>query len=468
MKLEYNVTIEQNQKLVMTQELVQAIKILQFNAQELDTYVNEQLLANPVLEHDESTNSEPDEISSEKENEKNDLAETLDEYLWDRELDDISYRQGDYGKDEEEHSYEQYVSSEVTLPEHLMFQLQFTCKDENDRHTGRFIIESLDENGYLTCSAEEIAEAAGVGKEDVERLLKVIRTFDPPGVGAENLGQCLLIQLDALGMNSDAMKKMLGEHIDDLAANRLQAIAKDLGMKVSKVQEMSDIIRCLNPRPGRAFAQDHEETGYIVPDVKVEKIDDEYVVSLNEGNVPSLKVSSYYRRVLTQSEKDSKVSEYLSEKLNSAVWLIRSIEQRKATILNVARSIVKFQKDFFDKGEKHLRTLTLHDIAEDAGMHESTVSRSVNGKYLQCSRGVYELKYFFSAGVHSAEGQDMSSVSIKKYIKEIIEGEDPHSPYSDQKLVNMLNEKGIQLSRRTVAKYRDEMGIPSSSKRKRY
>lgn len=471
MKLEYDLTTEQTQKLVMTTELVQAIKILQFNAQELDTYVNEQLLANPVLEHAEQDDSvkdaELEDHSSQEDTGQQ--TEALEEYLWERGLDDISYRQGNYQQPEQpQNNYEQFTSAEVTLPEHLMFQLQFACEDEKDRHIGRYIIESLDENGYSTSMPEEMAQLIGVETEEIERVLAVINTFEPAGIGAKNLCHCLLIQLGLLDMKTPAMEKMLLEHMDDLAANRLQVIAKNLHIKVKRVQEMVDVVKALNPRPGRMFARDREEPGYIVPDIHVEKIDGSFVVSLNERTVPHLQVSAYYRRVLAQSKDDQKVSEYLTERVNAAVWLIRSIQQRKDTILNVARTIVEFQEGFFEKGSKYLKTLSLHHVAEKLGIHESTVSRSVNGKYLQCQQGVYELKHFFSAGVQNGSGEGVSSVSIKTMIKELIDQENPASPYSDQKLVIILQDKGIGLSRRTVAKYRDEMGILSSSKRKRF
>ncbi len=471
MKLGYDLTTEQTQKLVMTTELVQAIKILQFNAQELDTYVNEQLLANPVLEHAEQDDSvkdaELEDHSSQEDTGQQ--TEALEEHLWERGLDDISYRQGNYQQPEQpQNNYEQFTSAEVTLPEHLMFQLQFACEDEKDRHIGRYIIESLDENGYLTSMPEEMAQLIGVETEEIERVLAVINTFEPAGIGAKNLCHCLLIQLGLLDMKTPAMEKMLLEHMDDLAANRLQVIAKNLHIKVKRVQEMVDVVKALNPRPGRMFARDREEPGYIVPDIHVEKIDGSFVVSLNERTVPHLQVSAYYRRVLAQSKDDQKVSEYLTERVNAAVWLIRSIQQRKDTILNVARTIVEFQEGFFEKGSKYLKTLSLHHVAEKLGIHESTVSRSVNGKYLQCQQGVYELKHFFSAGVQNGSGEGVSSVSIKTMIKELIDQENPASPYSDQKLVTILQDKGIGLSRRTVAKYRDEMGILSSSKRKRF
>jgi RNA polymerase sigma-54 factor len=263
------------------------------------------------------------------------------------------------------------------------------------------------------------------------------------------------------------MSRLIEEHLADLANNRLSAVAKDMGISVQDVQDMADVIRTLEPKPGRQFASEMT-TKYIIPDVIVERVDDDYVVTINENSVPRLSVSSYYKKLLHQADTDKQLADYLAERVSSATWLIRSIEQRKQTIYNVVTAVVKYQREFFDKGSKYLKTLTLKDIAEEVGIHESTVSRSINGKYLQCPRGVYEIKYFFSAGVSGSEGEGISSNSIKEFIKEIVENEDPKKPYSDQKMVEIFEEKGIAISRRTVAKYRDEMGILSSSKRKRF
>jgi RNA polymerase sigma-54 factor len=240
-----------------------------------------------------------------------------------------------------------------------------------------------------------------------------------------------------------------------------------VGLPVHRVQELGDVIKTLEPKPGRQFA-DQTETRYIVPDVIVEKVGDDYVVTMNDNSVPRLMVSAYYQNVLREAKNDEKLHDYLSERLNSALWLINSIEQRKQTILNVVKSIVRFQRDYFDKGDKHLRTLTLKQVAEDVGIHESTVSRSINGKYMQCPRGVQELKFFFSAGVSDWQGEGISSNSIKTHLREIIDAEDPKAPLSDQDLVAVLKERGIDISRRTVAKYRDEMNILSSSRRRRF
>lgn len=464
-KLGFDLTIEQSQKLVMTPELIQAIQILQFNTQELDAFVQEQLLVNPVLEQDQEKET-PENASEGRSGEEE---EKLDwkEFIRNGSYDDISYK-GYRDRDEDgPDTFERYVSSDVTLPEHLMFQYQFATVDKGCRRVGKYIIESLDENGYMTSTIEEISRATGVREEKVCEALDIIHGFDPAGVGARNLSECLRLQLEARNELTPQMEEIIGKHLEDIANNRLSAVAKDTGMTVLEVQEAADVIRTLEPKPGRQFASEME-TKYVIPDVIVEKIEDDYVVIINESSTPHLTVSSYYRNLLGQAEKDKQLADYLTERVNSANWLIRSIEQRKQTIFNVVSSVVKHQREFFDNGSKYLKTLTLKDIAEELGIHESTVSRSINGKYLQCPRGVYEIKYFFSAGVSDQVGEGVSSNSIKEFIKEIIDGEDKHRPYSDQTIVKLLEDKGFNISRRTVAKYRDELGILSSSKRKRY
>ncbi len=464
-KLGFDLTIEQSQKLVMTPELIQAIQILQFNTQELDAFVQEQLLVNPVLEQDQEKET-PENASEERSGGEEDKLDWK-EFIRNGSYDDISYK-GYRDRDEDRpDTFERYVSSDVTLPEHLMFQYQFATVDKGCRRVGKYIIESLDENGYMTSTTEEISRATGVREEKVCEALDIIHGFDPAGVGARNLSECLRLQLEARNELTPQMDEIIGKHLEDIANNRLSAVAKDTGMTVLEVQEAADIIRTLEPKPGRQFASEME-TKYIIPDVIVEKIEDDYVVIINESSTPHLTVSSYYRNLLGQAEKDKQLADYLSERVNSANWLIRSIEQRKQTIFNVVSSVVKHQREFFDNGSKYLKTLTLKDIAEELGIHESTVSRSINGKYLQCPRGVYEIKYFFSAGVSDQVGEGVSSNSIKEFMKEIIDGEDKHRPYSDQTIVKILEDKGFNISRRTVAKYRDELGILSSSKRKRY
>ncbi|WP_027398216.1 RNA polymerase factor sigma-54 [Anaerovorax odorimutans] len=481
MRLGYDLTIEQSQKLVMTPELIQAIQILQFNTQELENYVEEQLLTNPILEAASMLNSTENSENEQRgedlkvslDEDKNDnFVKDRDEFDWaehfkERQYDDISYKQWEYSNDKNEYSYEQFVPSEITLTEHLMFQLQFAPIKKSCRQAGRYIIESLDENGYMTLTIEEISKALGISKEKVMIVLDAIQGFEPAGVGARDLKECLIIQLKYQGKLNDVIEKVINNHLEDIACNRLNNIAKTLGISVKEVQDIRDLIKGLEPKPGRQFSSGNE-TRYIIPDVTVEKNNGEYVVNVSESSAPKMTISSYYQNMLINSDKESNISKFLSSRLNSALWLIKSIEQRKQTIYNVVSAVVKYQIDFFELGPKYLKTLTLKQIADEVGIHESTVSRSINGKYMQSPRGVFEIKYFFTSGVSGTSGEGISSESIKTFIREILDNENPKSPLSDQAIVELLTKRGIDISRRTVAKYRDEMNIPSSSKRKRY
>lgn len=481
MKLGYELTIEQSQKLVMTPELIQAIQILQFNTQELETYVQEQLLANPVLENEAAGENPGGEAgdggsASEKDGGLSGDASGREidwqEYIKEndgRDYDDISYRQWEYNKKEtSEFTYEQYTSEEVTLAEHLMFQLQFAPIKKSCRPIGKYIIESLDENGYMTLTVDEIVRAMEVSRERVEIVLDAIQNFEPAGIAARDLRECLLIQLRLSERSHPHAEAIVRNHLEDMAENRILNIARELGISPREVQEACDLIRSLEPKPGRQFASQASATRYIVPDATVEEADGEFAVTVNESSVPRLSVSGYYRKLLEQADQDEALYKFLSGRFHSAVWLIRSIEQRKQTIYNVVRAIVKFQEGFFRAGPKYLKPLTLKQVAEEVGIHESTVSRSIHGKYLQCPRGVFEFKYFFSGGVVDEQGEGVSSSSIKTFLREIIAAEDPRAPRSDQYMAGVLEQKGILISRRTVAKYRDELGIPSSSRRKRY
>jgi RNA polymerase sigma-54 factor len=462
MKLGYEQTIEQSQKLVMTPDLIQAIRILQYSTQELEEYVQEELLSNPVMElvHDRmSSYQEP-----------------------------LGFRgvSSSDGEDTSDFPMERYAMERgETLTEHLLFQLETADIHSHCKERGRYIIEALDENGYLTMSPEEIAVNLGTTTEKVMKTIDVIQGFDPAGVCARDLSECLLIQLEEMLCEISKEVKdekiledyrlteeLIRHHLEALAENRMGHISREMDIPVHRVQEIADIIRTLEPKPGRQFGagQDHR---YIIPDLKVEKVDGKYVVLLIESNTPRLMVGSYYGKLQKEAEKDEELFRYLNKKLNSAIWLIRSIEQRKQTIFQVASAIVRYQQDFFDEGPKRLKTLTLKQIAEEVGVHESTVSRSINGKYMESPRGVFELKYFFKSGVSRCDaspGQEdnISSMGVKTFIQEMVNGEDPKNPLSDQSMVLALEEKGIHISRRTVAKYRDEMGIASSSRRRRY
>lgn len=472
MKLGYDLTIEQTQKLTMTPELIQAIQILQFNTQELDEFVQDELMQNPVLEFDKTYDEKNrDEVSKSEEMDVKACEQAdidLREKVKEAEYDDISYKQWEYSKDkDEEYSYEQFVSKEETLEDSLLLQLTFSNLKGEDLKIGRYLIEAIDDNGYLTVTTEEAAKVFQVETEKVEEVLDVIQTFEPAGVGARDLKECLIIQLAARGLLEDTVEYIILHHLEDLGENKLNKVAKALGLPIGQVQMVCDLIRSLEPKPGRSFASG-SNVKYITPDVTVEKIDGEYQVITNEYSAPRLMVSPYYSNLARSALDDMELNKYLNEKYNAAIWLIKSIEQRKQTIFNVVDAVVRHQKEFLDHGTKYLKTLTLKQVADDLGIHESTVSRAINGKYMQTPRGVFEIKYFFSSGVTGSDGEGVSSNSIKSMIKDIIDGEDPKNPYSDQDMVKLLSDRGIEISRRTVAKYREGLNILSSSKRRRY
>ncbi|NLJ77997.1 MAG: RNA polymerase factor sigma-54 [Tissierellia bacterium] len=459
MQLGYNLTLEQTQKLVMTPELRQAIQLLQFTNQELNEYLEEQIQENPML--DISSIEEKHESIDELDRDKGDI--DWKEYI--EQYEDTGYRP-QIDRNEEEYNYENFITESQSLREYLLFQLNTARIDEVDRGIGNILIESIDENGYLMGELDQIASDLAIAIARVENVLHLIQTFEPIGVGARNLKECLLIQVRNDGYIDSHIELLIEEHLEDIANNRLTKISKELDIGLEEVQFLCDYIRTLEPKPGRAYSDNIDDVKYIIPDATIRFIDGEYIILLNDITGPRLNINHFYRNLIRQ-KGDSSASEYLTEKLNSAMWIIRSIEQRRQTIYNVIESILKFQRDFFDKGKLGLKPLTLKEVAEDIGMHESTVSRATSGKYVQTPRGLYELKYFFTSGV-STDGQDMSSTSIKVLIKELIDEEDSKKPYSDQRITDILKKKGIQISRRTVAKYRDELEIPSSTMRRRY
>ncbi len=461
MKLGYELTIEQKQQLSMTPELIQAIKILQLNNVDLIDYVHNELLENPILEearHDPDSDQPPQTVEIE-----------IRDQMMEDSYEDRDYRQWETTPERDDYSFEQFTSAEQTLQDFLMEQLQLSKLTGRERWICNYIIEGIDENGYLTLTMDEMVQELKVPADEIEDVLGFVHRMDPEGVGARNLSECLEIQLAARGLLTEEVEYILENMLEEVADNKISRIAKAVSMKNDEVQQIVDLIRSLDPKPGRRFANSGESTRYVIPDIIVEKVDGEYVVSSNDASVPRLMVSSYYHELAHKAKDDEKLSAYLNNRYNSATWLIRSIEQRKQTIFNVAVAIVHYQKAFFDKGQKYIKTLTLKQIADEMGIHESTVSRAINGKYMQSPRGVFELKYFFSSGVSVSGKEDgLSSNSVKTIIKEIIDGEDPKKPFSDQDMVAMLKEKGIEISRRTVAKYREGMGIQSSSKRRRY
>jgi len=470
MKMGFELNLSQTQKLIMTPELRQAIQILQFNNVELMEFIYKQLEVNPFLE---SVDNKSQETGPSNERENEDSYEDRsknDEIDW-REVtekyDDLSYKAYEKNLDtDEKQSFESYTSKKMSLKDHLMVQLGVSVKANKEKRIGEFIIESLDNKGYLGCSLQDISLLLNEDVVEVERVLRMIHTFDPAGVGARSLSECLMIQLKEKGIQDKNAYTIAESYLEDIATNKVQKIAKEL-KSVTRVQSICDIIKMLEPKPSRGFIVDSDNIRYIVPDVTIEKINDEYIIIVNDNNLPTITISNYYKNMINNFD-DKEANKFLSDKLNSSMWLIKSIEQRRMTLYKVTESILKFQRKFFDEGKTALKPLVLKDVADDIGVHESTVSRATNGKYVQTPRGLFELKYFFASSISESDGGGISSTSVKTQIQKLINEEVPQKPLSDQKIAEILSDEGINISRRTVAKYRDEMRIPASSMRRRY
>lgn len=456
MKTGYELTIEQTQKPRMTQELIQAIQILQYNNQELIEYIENELLENPILEAQKDKASE----------ETVDIDELRERLLEIHSETKESEYAGSWDQDREEFSFERYVAFRQSLIEYLLSQLEFSGLTENDLEIGKFLIQSIDDNGYLTATVQDIARLVNAEENQVEDVLSVIQGFEPHGVGARSLKECLLIQLRLSGEDQGDIVEVIENRLEDIGSNRISVIAKDMNLSINRIQEISDKIKKLDPKPGRLFDSD-STIKYVVPDIFIDKDGEKLSVRSNDLGF-NLLISPLYYDLKENNAENEEVKKYITEKYNSAIWLMKSIEQRKSTINKIANAILEFQNDFFKNGPKNLKPLTLKQVGEKVGVHESTVSRSINGKYLQCEQGVYELKYFFSAGLKADDGEDLSSNSVKQIIKETIEGEDPRKPLSDLQISKILANDGINVSRRTVTKYREAMGIQSSLGRKRY
>lgn len=464
MRLSYNLNLEQTQKLVMTPELKQAIEILQYNSVELKDFIQQELVNNPVLEPGQQKNEA--EYEQKKESKEQDDIVDMKKLLSEYDSSKYKNRAGVY-EEKEGTSFENYLSTETTLTDHLLFQLQFTLLKGKEKIIGKYIIENIDENGYLQINNEEICNKFNIQDSEAESIVSIVQTFDPVGVAARSLKECLIIQLRQNNVEEEIIYRIINDHLDDLANNKINNIAKKLDISLERVQEVGDFIKTLEPKPGRIFSSSRD-VRYVTPDVTVEKVNNEYIVIVRDTAAPRLTINHYYRKLLLNKEMEENTSSYINKKLNSALKLIRCIQQRRNTIYKVVKAIVNYQIDFFDRGVIHLKPLTLKEIADEIGVHESTVSRAINGKYMQCPRGIYELKYFFQSGVSSALGEGVSAESIKSIIKDLIQNENPKKPFSDQAISNELNKTGVKISRRTVAKYRDELNIPSSSKRRRY
>lgn len=467
MRLGFGLSLEQTQKLIMTPELRQAITILQLSAMELAEYIEQELLENPVLEKkEEAEKGEQEEATADENREREDKFDIdWQEYFQDRS--DLGYTQRERGGEPEQFGFENFLSQAPSLQETLLTQLSLTNLSKAERKIGEYIIGNIDEHGYLTCTLEEITTGLDIQPEQAAKVLNVIQTFDPPGVGARNLVECLLLQVDSLNIENKFLRTLIKHYLPDLAEGRVQKIAKDLDATVQDIQEAADILKTLDPKPGRKFGSPHD-VRYVIPDVVVERVEGQYIVLVNDTSAPRLGINSTYRSVLSGAQADEEAKKFVESKLNSASWLIKSIEQRRLTLYKVANCLVELQKDFLEHGIRYLKPLNLKQVAEIVGMHESTISRATSNKYIQTPKGVFEMKYFFSSGVDDVTGTMISSQSIKRMIRDLVEAEDPKKPLSDQRIGDILVSKGLNISRRTVAKYRDEIGIQAAGKRRRY
>jgi RNA polymerase sigma-54 factor len=481
MSMEIKQTLRQTQQLVMTPQLQQAIKLLQLTRMELLELVREEMTENPVLEdtadgpsageepvQDKRVAAEPDEGPQTP---RDAVAEVKgDEHAvgdvdWENYLTKYAdappmpaYRPGG----EELPPLEATLTRRPSLVDHLMDQLKLSSLPDADRAIANLIIGNIDADGYVKePPIEQIAHEMERSVEDVERVLKKVQEFDPVGVAARTLEECLLLQARHLEIDDEIVVHMIGRHLGSLEKKNYQAIARDLKQPMEEIVLAAKAIQALSPFPGRQYSE--EEPVYITPDVYVHKLGEKYFVVTNDDGLPKLKISGFYRGAMSHSPK---VREYIKEKMRSAAWLIRSIQQRQRTIVKVTESIVKFQREFFDRGIGHLKPLILRDVADDIAMHESTISRVTTNKYVHTPHGIYELKFFFNSGINRTDGDAIASESVKDKIKGLVQGEDGEHPHSDQRLVELLRADGIDIARRTVAKYREQLGILSSSKRR--
>ncbi len=470
MALELRQTMKLTQQLVMTPQLQMALKLLQMPRLELSEAVQVELRENPVLEElldqkeEQTPHAERESSGDGKEKPEKDIRS--DEINWDKypsEYSSINYNI--YHGDDNRPSYEQTLTRSPSLTDQLIWQLRLSEFTEQERQVGVLIIGNLDEDGYLRISLDDVAQSSGVRLQRVEKVLSKIQEFDPVGVGARDLSECLLIQVRGMGLESTIVEEMIRHHLQDLQNNNHARIARKLEVSIEEVVEAAKFIGRLEPKPGRVFST--EKPQYITPDMFVYKIDNDYVIVSNDDGLPKLHVSPFYRRYLAGEDLSRSEKEYIQEKLQSAVWLIKSIHQRRRTIYRVTESIIKFQWEFLDKGVGHLKPLVLRDVAQDLEMSESTISRVSTNKYVHTPHGIFELKYFFSSGIQRRGEDSIASESVKERIKKMIQKEDIKRPLSDHEIMGILAGENIHIARRTVAKYRNMLGVLPSNKRKR-
>ena len=489
MAFELRQNLKLSQQLIMTPQLQQAIKLLQLSRLELVETINQEMEENPLLEevspdegNDEEVHAEiaedirpveREEVKAiERAEELNVEGDSREEFDWTNYLEDYGPVGVTYGgPDAEEHSWDNVLTESQSLTKYLMWQMKLSSFTEDEVRVCTQIVGNLDQNGYLCASVPEIVQLENVSEEFVEAVLKRVQEFDPPGIAARNLQECLLIQARMLGVKNKIIEVIIKDYLKDLELKNYVHIAHKLKVPLRDVEIAVLLISRMNPKPGSMYSEDNIQP--IIPDVYIVKAGDEYKIILNDDGLPRLRISNFYREIMAgltdhgHGEEESG-KKYIKDKVQSATWLIKSIQQRQNTIYKVAESIVKFQRDFFDRGIDFLKPLVLRDIANDIEMHESTISRVVNNKYVHSPQGIFEMKYFFGSSIKRTSEGTIASKSVKEEIKQIVSGEKPKKPYSDCEIVDLLEAKGINIARRTVAKYREMMGILPSSKRKKY
>lgn len=487
-------TLKQNlklsQSLVITPQLQQAIKLLQLSHIELAELVQEEMLENPMLEEspeiEDLPHGDPEIVAERQELDASlngisanhneevggpnaDLNQEPKDFDWENYINTYtnSYSAPEQIARENEDEQNPFASSSspMSLFDHLVWQLNLSNLTQKEMEIGAEIIGNIGDDGYLRASLEEIAESLPMEAdlEEIDAVLHTVQNFDPIGVGARDLKECLLIQIDHLSEDQNILRKMVNHYLPELEKHNYQKIAKGLKVNLQRAHNLARIILSLEPKPGRSFSTGNAQ--YITPDVYVRKIGDEWVVQLNEDGLPRLKVSNYYKNMLGEQDKPD-AKDYVQSKLKSAVWLIRSIQQRQKTLFKTSKTILRLQKDFFENGIEHLKPMTIKDVANEIEMHESTVSRVTTNKFMHTPHGILELKFFFNSGIATTQGTMVASESIKDKIRQIIAGEKPDSPLSDQEIVESLKKINIIIARRTVAKYRENLGILPSSRRK--
>jgi RNA polymerase sigma-54 factor len=479
MALELRQQLKLTQQLIMTPQLQMAIKLLQLSRLELLNTIRKELEENPTLEEEihevsseESLDGQPDKASTDSAStEEVTIKENIreDDIDWNNYINEYSSSGRTHFEAERKESpdFESFIAHKESLRDHLLWQFLMTSPTQEEEKIGSLIVGNLNEDGYLDASLENLAAMSGSEPDKIEQVLALMQTFDPTGVCARDLRECLLIQAKYYDLDDTIVIKIIENHLNHLENKNYRAIAKSLKISIDDVITAVKVIKGLEPRPGREFAE--EEAQYINPDVFVYKLENEFVILVNDDGMPRLHVNNFYKNAFKEGGTFSDdAKEYIQEKMRSATWLIRSIHQRQKTIYKVMESILKFQRSFFDKGIAYLKPMVLRDVAEDIGMHESTISRVTTNKYVHTPRGIFELKYFFNSSIQRVQGDAIASASVQEKIRQIIESEDPKKPYSDDKISKLLKESNISIARRTVAKYREMMRVLPSNKRKEF